>query len=502
MFRERVPERLRLPLLLVLPFVYQCSNPLYMNIASSVVSDTGLRVADVIMCGFCSILGITVTFPVLFRLKFRFTTRQIVIIASSSIIVLSLLAAKVRFLPLLVLICFLFGCFKVWGTFECMSSMMTVISPNMHLAPFLTVVFMAVFSGVELGLLSSTVIDYFYNWRYVTYALVAVHLAVILFAVLLLRDFRFQPLMPLRGIDWPGMALWGVFLVGVTALFVYGEELEWLHSKPLAAMFGIGLAALALNIFRMNSIDAPFISPKCFGYRNIWPIMTLFFVSGVMLSSQTVLQEVMMSGVLGFPPIVTVRLCWAVLAGVVIGCLISRWGLTGLGWGYKQLTGLSLLLTTMYVAAMFFLVSPTTPLEAFFLPCFFSGIAHSLLFVVLTTYVETNTPFEHRFMMLAVLGLIRTGIASPIGNALFSHMLRYDLNRGMTLESSLRDGYGLAATLGLAALLILLASRFRNTQYITIPTLTRIYKGMDAVKATLLRTKGVGSDVQADQCHD
>ena len=37
MFRERVPERLRLPLLLVLPFVYQCSNPLYMNIASSVV---------------------------------------------------------------------------------------------------------------------------------------------------------------------------------------------------------------------------------------------------------------------------------------------------------------------------------------------------------------------------------------------------------------------------------------------------------------------------------
>lgn len=494
MFRDRVPEWLRFPLLLVMPFVYQCSNPLYMNIAAEVVSDTGLRQSDVLMCGFCCILGITVTFPILFRLKFRFTTRQILLISSLSIIVLSLVAEHVHWLPLLVVVCFLFGIFKVWGTFECMSSMMQVISPNMHLAPFLMVVFLAVFGGVELGGLASTWISHYYTWHYVTYALVAVHLCVILFAWLLLKDFRFQPKAPLKGIDWTGMALWSVFLVALTALFVYGEEMEWLHSPAMRACLAVSLLALGMNIYRMTHIGQPFIAPKCFGYRRLWPIMTLFFISGVMLSSQTVLQGALTSGVLHYAPLNAVQLNWAILAGVVVGCLVGKWGLTGLGWNYKQLTALSVVLTAMYAAGMYFLVGPTTPLWAMGLPCFFSGIGHALIFVVLTTYVESNTPFEHRFMMLTVLGLIRTGVASPIGAALYGHLLRGQMQHNLALLGSYANGFaapdvvarqalmvgirnlfGLTVLMGVVTLLIIMASRFEIKRYITLPTLRKIH---------------------------
>ena len=509
MFRDRVPEWLRFPLLLVLPFVYQCSNPLYMNISAAVAGDTGLREVDVLMCGFACILGITVTFPLLFRLKFRFTTRQILLISSSAIVALSLLAEHVRLLPVLVLVCFVFGIFKVWGTFECMSSMMQVISPNMHLAPFLTVVFLAVFGGVELGGLVSTWISHYYTWHHVTYALVGVHLLVLLFALLLLKDFRFKPPVPLRGIDWTGMALWSLFLVGLTALFVYGETLEWLHSPALRVCLVVSFVALGANVFslrreeeslhssrdaenegceetnlwRMRHIGQPFIAPQCFRYRRLWPIMALFFISGVMLSSQTVLQGTLTAGVLRYDALNSVSLNWAILAGVVVGCYIGKWGLTGLGWSYKQLTFLSVAVTTMYVAAMCFLVSPQTPLAALALPCFFSGIGHALIFVVLTTYVESNTPFEHRFMMLTVLGLIRTGIASPIGNALFGHLLRVQTAYHLPLAGSpqaaltvaLRNLYGLAILLGLLTLIIILASRFEDKRYITLPTLRRIH---------------------------
>lgn len=493
MFRDAVPERLRFPLLLLLPFVYQSSNPLYMNLAASVAGGTGLRETDVIMCGFACILGITVTFPLLFRLKFRFTTRQIVLVCSSAIVLLTLAAVQVRWLPLLVAVCFLFGIFKVWGTFECMSSMMAVISPNMHLAPFLSVVFMAVFGGVELGGWAATWVDHFYGWRCVSFALVAVHLLVLLFALVLLRDFRFQPSVPLRGVDWGGMALWSLLLLSLTALFVYGEQLEWLRSPALVVCLGVSLMTLGLLLFRLSHQPNAFLAPRCFAYRNLWPIMALFLISGVMLSSQTVLQSVVTGGVLHYEPYCSVRLNGAILAGVVVGCLVGRWGLTGLGWNYKQLTGLSLLLTSMYVAAMYFLVGPATPLAAFALPCFFSGVGHALLFVVLTTYVESNTPFEHRFMMLTVLGLIRTGIASPIGNALYGHLLRKEMGRnvvllasdaglasadalyGQALQDSVRHLYGLTVLLGVAALLILLLSRFNSKHYITLPTLRKIY---------------------------
>ncbi len=483
MFRDRVPERLRFPLLLVLPFVYQCSNPLYMNIASEVMSDSALRNDDVMMCGFACILGITVTFPLLFRLKFRFTTRQILLISSSAIIVLSLLAEHVRLLPMLVLVCFAFGIFKVWGTFECMSSMMQVISPNMHLAPFLTVVFLAVFGGVELGGWASTVISHYYTWHHVTRALCGVHLLVLLFAWLLLKDFRFKPPVPLRGIDWIGMALWSLFLLGMTALFVYGETLEWLHSPQMVLCLAVSIVALGLNLYRMTHIAQPFIAPQCFRYRRLWPIMVLFFISGVMLSSQSVLQNVLTGSVLHYGAMNSVDLNWAILAGVVVGCYVGRWGLTGLGWNYKQLTFLSLLVTTMYVAAMYFLVAPQTPLVALALPCFFSGVGHALIFVVLTTYVESNTPFEHRFMMLTVLGLVRTGIASPIGAALYGHLLRaqtaYHLPLLGTPQAALMVGlrnlYGLTVLLGLLTLIIIVASRFEVKRYITLPTLRRIH---------------------------
>ncbi len=490
MFRDRVPEWLRFPLLLVLPFVYQCSNPLYMNISAAVAGDTGLREVDVLMCGFACILGITVTFPLLFRLKFRLTTRQILLISSSAIIALTLLAEHVRLLPVLVLVCFVFGIFKVWGTFECMSSMMQVISPNMHLAPFLTVVFLAVFGGVELGGLASTWISHYYTWHHVTYALVGVHLLVLLFAWLLLKDFRFKPPVPLRGIDWTGMALWSLFLVGLTTLFVYGETLEWLHSPALRVCLGVSLVALGVNFYRTRHIGQPFIAPQCFRYRRLWPIMALFFISGVMLSSQTVLQGTLTAGVLRYGAMNSVSLNWAILAGVVVGCYIGKWGPTGLGWSYKQLTFLSVAVTTMYVAAMCFLVSPQTPLAALALPCFFSGIGHALIFVVLTTYVESSTPFEHRFMMLTVLGLIRTGIASPIGNALFGHLLRVQTAYHLPLAGSpqaaltvaLRNLYGLAILLGLLTLIIILASRFEDKRYITLPTLRRIHALMTGAK--------------------
>ncbi|MBQ9638488.1 MAG: hypothetical protein IJV22_02900 [Bacteroidales bacterium] len=483
MFKDWVAAWLRFPLLLVLPFIYQCSNPLYMNIAGEVISDTGLRTDDVMMCGFACILGITVTFPLLFRLKFRFTTRQILLISSSSIIALSLLAEHIHLLPLLVVICFLFGIFKVWGTFECMSSMMQIISPNMHLAPFLTVVFLAVFGGVELGGLASTWICYHYTWHHITYALIGVHLLVILSAWLLMQDFRFKAPVPLRGIDWIGMALWSLFLIGLTAVFVYGETLEWMHSPSLVACLAMSIVALGLNLRRMHRIEEPFIAPHCFGYRRLWPIMVLFFVSGILLSSQSVLQNVLTGYILHYEAISSVGLNWAILAGVVAGCYIGKWGLTGMGWNYKQLTFLSMLITTMYVAAMRFLISSTTPLIALALPCFFSGVGHALIFVVLTTYVESNTPFEHRFMMLTVLGLVRTGIASPIGAALFSHLLHAQTAYHMPLTGShpaavmvsLRNLYAFAVLIGLLTLIIILASRFENKRYITLPTLRKIH---------------------------
>lgn len=496
MFRDFVPQWLRFPLFVVLPFLYQCSNPIYMNIASQVMSDTALTNEDVLMCGFAAIIGITVTFPILFRLKFRFTTRSILMMASAGIILCNLVACYCSFMPVLVLVCFLFGIFKVWGTFECMSSMMTLLTPTMHLAPFLSVVFMAVFGGVELGGLASTVISHFYDWHHVSHALTGVHLGIIAMALILMHDVRFQPPMKLLGIDWIGLMLWGVILLSLTAFFVYGEVLDWFHSPAIVVLLAFSLVALGANIWRINYVRHPLIEASCFRYHNLWNIMIIFFISGVMFSSQTVLQNVLTSSILYYEQLNSVQLNWAILAGIVLGCLLGKYGLFSLGWSYKQLTFVTMLFTTLYAAAMYFLVSPSTGLPDLVLPCLFSGIGHSLLFVVLTTYVESHTPFNHRFQMLSVLGLVRTGIASPIGAALYGHLFRIAMRHNMSLlgsdarvgslfhysyhemaqgivrqamMASLRQLFGLTVLVGIVTMLIILLSRFAVKPATTLP---------------------------------
>lgn len=503
MFRDFIPEKLRFWIILVFPFIYQSSNPLYMNIASQMMSDTALTNEDIMFCGFACILGITVTFPILFRLKFRFTTRKIILFASIGIILCNIVALYCRFMPLLVFVCFVFGIFKVWGTFECMSSMMQKITPKMELAPFLTVVFIAVFSGVELGGLASTYISFYYSWSYVSYFVIGLHLMIILIALIAMQNFSFRQPMKLYGIDWLGLVLWGIFLLALTFVCIYGEYLEWFSSPYTSIAIGISFLALAINLWRMTHIRHPFIELQCFRYRNIWNIMVIFFISGIMLSSQNVLQNIYTEEVLNFDSLNAVSLNWFILIGIIFGAVFCNYAFLHLGWGYKQLTFLSILITTFYVAGLYFLISPQTNIEAFYLPSFLSGVGHSMLFVILTTYVESSTPFIHRFQMLTVLGLIRTGIATPIGNAVYKHLFGIEMKRNLSLLGSnvnfdmlqqtpqfvvtdslvmqallisLQNLFGVAVLIGIVTMLIILLSRFKEQRYRTITTLVRMYK--------------------------
>lgn len=487
MFRDFIPEKIRLWIILMFPFIFQASNPLYMNIAPHIMSDTALTNEDVMMCGFACILGITVTFPILFRLKFRFTTKQILIIVSSGLILCNLLALHCHFMPLLILISFIFGIFKVWGTFECMSSAMKKISPKMDLAPFLTVVFIAVFSGVELGGLFSTHISHYYSWQYVSYFVIGLHLFIILCALTLMKDFRFQPIMRLIGIDWLGMILWSITLLSSTFVCIYGEYLNWFSSPYIYIAIGIGISSLGINIHRLLHIHHPYIEAQCFRYKNIWNILAVFLISGILLSSQNVMQNIMTHSILHYDEFTTVRLNWIVLAGIIVGAIFSKWGLTYLGWSYKQLTFVSILFVTLYLANLYYLISFNTSLEAFYLPSFFNGVGHVIIFVVLTTYVESNTPFNHRFQMLAVLGLIRTGIATPLGNAIFGRLFKVEMSKNLALIgsdihpsslwqysyqivadrvveqsmiASIKTLLSYAVILGIISLLIILVSRF------------------------------------------
>ncbi len=122
MFNSFVPERIRPWIYLCIALSFQISGARYLGALNEIIGSTAEMREDVLMCLYCNLAGMAVWFPMLFRMKFRFTNKTLLTGASIGVIVTNLLIGYVTWLPLLWLLCFLEGIAKIQGTFECMSN--------------------------------------------------------------------------------------------------------------------------------------------------------------------------------------------------------------------------------------------------------------------------------------------------------------------------------------------------------------------------------------------
>lgn len=130
MFKDWVPPRLRPWLYVYLAFTFQMSGGVYIGSLNSMIGSTSLMREDLLMCLYSGLCGMAFTFPVLFRTKFRFTNRTLLLLSVVGIAACDIAAMYVRCLPLLWVICFVAGCLKIQGTFECMSNIQLWMTPR------------------------------------------------------------------------------------------------------------------------------------------------------------------------------------------------------------------------------------------------------------------------------------------------------------------------------------------------------------------------------------
>ncbi|MDR0507428.1 MAG: hypothetical protein LBH32_11550, partial [Dysgonamonadaceae bacterium] len=125
---------------------------------------------DVKMLSHAMLIGLTMYFPLAFRLKFRFTNRTCLIIAALGLAACNLIVPHVQSYPLLLIICFIAGFLRLFGTFECLSSLLPKIAPTHNYAVFLSFVFFIVLGVIHVFDIASSYIIYYYDWHYVHYA--------------------------------------------------------------------------------------------------------------------------------------------------------------------------------------------------------------------------------------------------------------------------------------------------------------------------------------------
>ena len=500
-FRERVPDRCRFWVYILFLAAFQFSNGMYFTAMSQMQGTHSITMDDVKMMSHAALIGLTIYFPLAFRLKFRFTNRTCLLVAATGLAICNLIAPYVDNPLPLVLLGFVAGFFRLFGTFECLSSILPKIAPTHNYTVFLSFVFFVVLGVIHVFDALAVLVIYYYDWQHLHWLAIGLLLLVILIAGIMMRPFRPMPKMPLYGIDWLGMILWSIFILSLIFVAQYGYQLDWLHSPYIRVGLGCASISLAFNIGRMTYIRHPFLEAAAFRVNNLTVLLIAFLFLGILLASKNTLQNTFTGAVLHWDGFNTRILKWFEFLGVFLGAVFSWCTLVRLKWPRKLLTFLGFSMILVYVASMYFLVSPNTAIERFYLPLICCNFGHVAIFIALTVYIQATAPFNNYFQILCILGFVRTGIASPIGDAIYrsgttglmnKHLAEIGNHLDIGLQSSmnnlefigteamistLQELYGYTFIFGTVVLILIAAYHFRRNLTNPIPTLKSLYLG-------------------------
>lgn len=99
MFRDFVPRALQPWIYIFMAATFQLSGGIYLGALNEMIGGMALMREDLMMCLYANLAGMAIYFPILFRMKFRFTNRTLLTAAAAGALVCNLVAPHVRLLP-------------------------------------------------------------------------------------------------------------------------------------------------------------------------------------------------------------------------------------------------------------------------------------------------------------------------------------------------------------------------------------------------------------------
>lgn len=325
MFRDFVPRALQPWIYIFMAATFQLSGGIYLGALNEMIGGMALMREDLMMCLYANLAGMAIYFPILFRIKFRFTNRTLLTAAAAGALVCNLVAPHVRLLPLLWAVCFVEEMCKIQGTFECMSTIQLWITPQRDFTAFFPVLHIVILGCMQLSTIITTALMHHYHWVWMHFLVSALMAVDLLIVRLCTRHFRIVRKMPLYGIDWLGALLWVALLLQVAYLFDYGEWYDWWYSPVMRRLAVTSVATLALCLWRMNTIRHPYIEPRMWSYRHLFPILILITLVEMLLATEHVLEGAFYEQTMHYDATVSVLVTRWVLVGVLAGCGFAYW---------------------------------------------------------------------------------------------------------------------------------------------------------------------------------
>ena len=295
-----IPDKLRPWIVILFVIVFQLSGGIYLASVSEMIGSLALMQEDILMAGYSSLVGMSLTFAIMFRLKFAFKPKTSLLICCAAIIICNVICMHTANLPILIFTCFISGVFRMWGTFECNSTIQLWLTPKRDLSVFFCYIYLLVQGTMLLSGITTNYISIISKWEYMHYFVIILLFIVMLLVMLIYNNKRFIKRLPLYGIDWTGAILWGVTVLSMIFVGLYGEYYDWWSSEWIVLGTIIAILSLSVNIIRASFIRHPFISNSLWNYKIIWIVILLYFIYDLLLSPSHLLEHIYLSDILGY----------------------------------------------------------------------------------------------------------------------------------------------------------------------------------------------------------
>ncbi|MBQ7941516.1 MAG: hypothetical protein IJ328_03790 [Muribaculaceae bacterium] len=439
MYHRFVPHKIRPWIYLIFAICFQFSGGMYMGALNEIIGGKSLMREDVLMCLYSNLAGMAIYFPLLFRMKFRFTNKTLLLASALTIAACNIVIPHIDTLPILWTVCFISGCAKIQGTFECISNIQLWITPKRDFAIFFPVLHTVILCSIQASDLITTWLVHHYHWHAMHWLVTGLMFMVMLAVTLLTKHCRIVPKMPLYGIDWLGALLWAMLGLELVFIFNYGDFYDWFHSPVIRAIFGAALITGGVATHRMIHIRHPFLEPGMWKTKHLVPILLLMAVVESMLISEHVLEKIYYAAMQYSEYTIASTLNWCTIIGIVSGALFSLFWLKRLQYSYYKLISIGLAAMAGYLAYFYFFMSPEDNIELFYLPLIMRGFSSCVLSSIFMLSVKQLVPFLQFFQALAVFNIIHMFLGGSIGGALYTTGMNYYMTDNITRYSSYVD---------------------------------------------------------------
>ena len=482
-----VPEKLKPWLVLVMVVVFQLSGGVYMAAVSEMAGSLALLQQDVMMAGYASLIGLSLVFCVMFRLKFAVISKTTLLVCCFMIILGNVVCMNTSSVPVLILACFVTGFFRMWATFECNSTIQLWITPKRDLAVFFCFIELLVNGAMQTTGLMAIYTSYLAVWEYMHLVVIGLVCIVALFVIVFYKSQRFMPRIPFWGIDWLGALLWTITVMTTVFVLNYGEHYDWFSSEYIVFASLSAVLSLLLNLWRASFIRHPFIENRTWRFPMVYLTILVYMLFYILVSPSHLIEHIYMETILGFDSLNVISLNWIVLLGTLCGAFFT-WRLFAIRRAsYRDMIIISFASLAAYLLIFYFTIDFHQTRQSLYLPVFLRSFSYVIMGICFLTALA-RIPFEVFFQGLTCQAFVSTCIAATFGGALLERAMAVLLKKnamliGATIDSvnpwagsigipelygvvqrqalivTFKELYGWLALLGIFSTIVLLAIR-------------------------------------------